>query len=373
MTKTILFISHDANRAGAQVLLLRWLRLFKQQTDFKVLVLLKYGGVLQADFEALVPTFVWYMPSPPQTNGLFGKVWNKLMSPDLPQEQVKKTLAKTGIDLIVSNTLTNGDILPELEFLNVPIISYVHELEMHLQQYTTPEALANTFRLTHHYAVCAKVAGENLVHNHGISSRQITWIPTPAPNNIPLIGQGQIQQIRDRLGIKQAVVGGIGSVDERKGVDIFVQLATKMPTADFVWVGGTRDQFEIALDTDDLPDNLFCIANTPNVYPYLSCFDVFVLTSRMEVFPLVVMEAYSLEKAVVCFEQAGGTKELVEDDAGFVIPDLDVEAMQEKITYILKNPSIAEQMGKRGNVKLVTQYQESFALGKFVGLLKSLF
>src|SRR5690606_39506348 len=55
MNKKILFVSHDANRAGSQLLLLQLLKILKQKR-VPMELLLCDGGVVTKDFEAVLPT-----------------------------------------------------------------------------------------------------------------------------------------------------------------------------------------------------------------------------------------------------------------------------------------------------------------------------
>ena len=57
--KNILFVSHDANRAGAQILLLRFLKLLKNHPDFKFSILLKEGGIIEKEFEEIAQSYYW--------------------------------------------------------------------------------------------------------------------------------------------------------------------------------------------------------------------------------------------------------------------------------------------------------------------------
>ena len=59
MTKQILFISHDASRTGAPILLLNFLRWFKQNTDIPFRIILAKTGELEPYFKELAPTFVF--------------------------------------------------------------------------------------------------------------------------------------------------------------------------------------------------------------------------------------------------------------------------------------------------------------------------
>src|SRR5690606_25254869 len=55
MNKKILFVSHDANRAGSQLLLLQLLKILKQKR-VPMELLLCDGGVVTKDFDAVLPT-----------------------------------------------------------------------------------------------------------------------------------------------------------------------------------------------------------------------------------------------------------------------------------------------------------------------------
>jgi hypothetical protein len=57
--KHILFVSHDANRAGAQILLLRFLKLLKYDKDFTFSILLKSGGIIENEFKEIAKTYLW--------------------------------------------------------------------------------------------------------------------------------------------------------------------------------------------------------------------------------------------------------------------------------------------------------------------------
>ena len=58
-TKKVLFISHDASRTGAPLVLLNFLKWFKVNTAIPFLVLLKIDGEMEPEFQELGPTFVW--------------------------------------------------------------------------------------------------------------------------------------------------------------------------------------------------------------------------------------------------------------------------------------------------------------------------
>ena len=63
------------------------------------------------------------------------------------------------------------------------------------------------------------------------------------------------------------------------------------------------------------------------------------------------------EKPVVCFADAGGATELIEEDAGFIVPYFDLQIMTDKIIELIQNPSLRAQFGQRGKQKVLEKHQ----------------
>lgn len=90
--------------------------------------------------------------------------------------------------------------------------------------------------------------------------------------------------------------------------------------------------------------------------------DVFVLPSRYDCFPLVVLEAMQHNLPVItAFE--GGMPDMVDDgNTGFLISRYDdVESLAEKLEYLIINPLSRKEMGKNGRIK----YEHNFTLSIF--------
>lgn len=64
--------------------------------------------------------------------------------------------------------------------------------------------------------------------------------------------------------------------------------------------------------------------------------DFFVLTGLQETFGVVIIEAMACGKPVIA-TNAGGPREIVNDDVGILVPPKDVKALKEAIEYMLDN------------------------------------
>lgn len=377
--KKFLFVSHDANRAGAQILLLRFLKKLVERTDVHVHILLKHGGPLAEEFERLAPTFYAYPPV-----GRRQRAWRRFLRQVDSRVGMLPHLAGETYDLIVSNTITNGDLLAALAAMGCPIVTYAHELEIGISMYTTPEAFALTLRHTDFFMACSRVQRERYIANYRLDPARIDYLPSLLPEETSQTGAllGQSDPLRRRLGLPNdaLLVGCMGTFDWRKGIDVFVQLARRVPVAIagkpvvFVWVGGSHGQVEYKTVAEDvrrlgLGERVLFVENQPNPLDYMTCFDVFALPSREEPYPLVVLEAALLEKPIVCFDQSGGAREVVHDDAGVVCDYLDVECMAHEITALLADEPRRHRMGRTGRQRVLAQHHDDLAMNEFLRLL----
>lgn len=98
--------------------------------------------------------------------------------------------------------------------------------------------------------------------------------------------------------------------------------------------------------------------------------DIIIQKSIKEGFGLTVTEALWKRKPVIG-GNVGGIKLQIEDGInGFLVNT--VEETAEKILYLLKNPKISEEMGKKGHEKVKKEFLLIAHLEKYLDLFHSL-
>src|SRR5262249_31105890 len=156
---------------------------------------------------------------------------------------------------------------------------------------------------------------------------------------------------RHELGLAEeaTIVLGCGTVDLRKGVDLFVNVARQIllgppsalasPQIHFIWVGQSSDMnlrrwlfHDVGIG--DLGDRIRFIGPRNAMESYYMAADLLVLTSREDPCPLVNMEALESGLPVVAFLEAGGAPEVI-GDAGVCVPYLDVAAMARAVRELI--------------------------------------
>lgn len=331
MTK-ILFISHDAHLTGAPILLINLIKLIKEQGKPEIKIVVKNGyGSLLDDFEVVAPTLVWKHA---KTSHLIAKIENKLRSKlNLASKNHKKIQEWiTESDVVISNTITNGDFLQAFDFSKPKLIaSYIHELEIATNYYTSKELVNEVIKASHRILVPAIAVATHLINNLGVDGQKINtlnyYIPNPASSLLLARESSDI-----------FVVGLVGTVDWRKGADVFPiivsQFFKKYPTATliFVWKGANNQSIECErinyeLGKMKLSDKVKFEATSKDVSSFYQSIDVLLLSSKEDPYPLVVLEAASYAKPCICFADAGGAPEFIQQDAGDVVPYLDMEVL----------------------------------------------
>ena len=125
----ILFISHDDTRTGAPILLLNLKKAITiVNGDIEVDFLIKNC------FNQLITSFQDSWLTISLTDGRKRVLLKRIIQRFLPFSKVNEFERKIKLDtydFILSNTITNGDILPTIrKIYKGVIVSYIHELEM---------------------------------------------------------------------------------------------------------------------------------------------------------------------------------------------------------------------------------------------------
>jgi len=100
------------------------------------------------------------------------------------------------------------------------------------------------------------------------------------------------------------------------------------------------------LDRANLSGRVYLIHKQKDYKPYFQLFDVFVMLSREDPFPLVNLESGLAGKPVLCFENSGGTPEYVKFGTGHTLPYLDFVSLSEKVHYYYANRELLAEENK---------------------------
>ncbi len=379
MRDQVLFVSHDSSRTGAPLLLLTLLRWLKAHTSIHFSILLSQPGELEREFAELGPTYLWTWSGTSRVRRL-ESVLLRLGLRGLPS-----SFSTRDICLIYSNTIANGDILEALASFNRPIVTHVHELEHSIHTFGSGGRFTRTLERTTHFIAASSAVRTHLVQRYRVPESKVdvapSFIDTKAWTTAP--PEHLIARLRSRLNIPlgHRIVGAVGTVDWRKGPDLFVLLAREIHHSlgfhdvHFVWVGQYDQSTYYNLRHDvrrlGLEHRVHFVGGQPTPIDFMALFDVLCLMSREEPLGLVVLEAACLGKPAVCFADAGGAPDLVHG-CGYVVPYLDIRQMAAKVIALLESPDERLGYGRAGRQKAVDHYDVNVVAPRIVTIIERL-
>jgi len=89
-----------------------------------------------------------------------------------------------------------------------------------------------------------------------------------------------------------------------------------------------------------------------------SAYDIGVLTSKLEGFPNSIVEYFSAGKPVIA-TNVGGNSEIVRDSVnGFLIPFGDIHILSEKLSLLINNLKLRNEMSKQATLTIETNFTE---------------
>ena len=141
-------------------------------------------------------------------------------------------------------------------------------------------------------------------------------------------------------------------------------------------MGGDRETYreaQIDIVRLGLQDVCQFVPAVDNPGAYFEALDLFALTSREDPFPVVMLEAAACGLPIVCFAESGGATELVEDDAGIIVPYLDVPAMAQACVDLMNNKEMCTLFGNQAKAKVETRFLLSHQGPKIRSVIESAF
>jgi glycosyltransferase involved in cell wall biosynthesis len=127
-------------------------------------------------------------------------------------------------------------------------------------------------------------------------------------------------------------------------------VAARKPDTQFLFVGDgeLREAMEEEITRLGLVKAFRLAGWRRDVPAIMRCLDIFVLTSRWEGLPRVYLEALASGVPVVG-TRVDGSAEVVRDGInGYLLAPGDVQGLADKVLSLLANPTLAADMGRRG-------------------------
>lgn len=364
----VLIIAHELTLTGSPMNLLHLLRWLveerSEEVDVEVLALV--GGALESRFRDLATVTV-LDPGPATAalaalQGGLQHLGSRRAWMPVAAARLRPQLRRLGRpDLVYCNSLPAVSVVPYLKE-HGPVVAHAHELEVAFRL-MRPHDQQEYRSLPDHYIAASGAVRDMLVDTVGLPEESVSThhefidARALAQYRVDLREQETLRRSL-RLPVDAAVVVGAGTVEWRKGADLFVQLAGEVrrrraEPVHFVWVGGDLTSADWQRVRSDMnrsgADHVHFVGVKPDPRPWFCLGDVFALCSREDPYPLVALENAALGKPIVTYRN-GGLPELLEaagpDASSGVVDHLDVGAMADATIAMLDDDLRSRAAGK---------------------------
>lgn len=171
-------------------------------------------------------------------------------------------------------------------------------------------------------------------------------------NNLIVIPNPITINCKQKTDYTQKSAIAVGRYERTKGFDLLItawkEVNRKIPEWKlYIYGGGNRQVYQKLANDLELEGVVYCEGPVSNIsYKYLNS-SIFVLSSRFEGFPLVLMEAMSLGLSPVSFDCPCGPKDIITDGFdGLLCENSNIKDLASKICLLIENEQLRKEIGE---------------------------
>jgi len=337
--RLIIFVSHEASRTGAPLILKEIASFMQFHHNVYPIILLCKGGELNKDFKAVCPTYVLKFFD---INTLLSKEINYLMT---RINQIKN------ISSIYINSEGSTKLLKYFSDLKLgPRVTLIHELGNYYPKgaWKHIEKFSDYIIFPANFVKTAAIANSNLSESKISIIGQGLLKPELLSANKTLAKNKLLK--KHKIPVNAKIILSCGTIDHRKGADLFVRTAISvlneckklnLNSPYFIWLGGDSfSELGIWIKRDiqqcGYAKNIIIVPSQKDVTTYFASSDLFFLSSRGDPYPCVVHEALACQTPIISFAKSGGSNELIEKGFGYILPYTDTNSAKELLIRIIR-------------------------------------
>lgn len=166
----------------------------------------------------------------------------------------------------------------------------------------------------------------------------------------------------------------VGRLHKQKGYDLLIDampaVFKKFPNwqLDIFGEGEERDNLQKKIDSYSLSSNISLKGYTNDVQSELLSSDIFIVSSRYEGFPMIIVEALASGLPVVSFNCPEGPRQLLERGAGLLVEVGNIESLSENIIKLIESRELRNRCRENG-YRNIKKYKPEVIMKKWAQLL----
>lgn len=349
----IAVVAHDAHRHGAQLLALNLCRIYADDLGADVHAILLDDGPLLPEFEKVAKVHRLCGQSPAGSEGM----------------SLVARLRAAGVTHAIVNSLASGAMAKPLASAGIGVTTLVHELPGLIREHGLEDAAEIVAQHARTIVFPAEIVAREFARiapcppeKSRVQPQGLYFRRFPQDASLRLSRRGLGRQ-RWGAGESSLVVLGAGFGDHRKGIDLFVDLAIDLCGRSkdfvFVWIGLVHGKLEPDLRdriaAAGLVDRVLLPGFIDDVTEAFLSADMFLLSSREDPFPSVVLEAMEAGLPVVAIAGTGGCADLVAEGFGRLAASATVADLRDAVLG-LRDPDARAELGAAGRAMAAERF-----------------
>ena len=204
----------------------------------------------------------------------------------------------------------------------------------------------------------------NRLAGSGISRDRIHYVPN---GFLPIVSSLERAAARNRLGISASglVAGWVGRLSREKGADVMLDaLAQSPPSWELTIIGDgpQRDLLREHAARIGISHRVRWLGSIPSAGSLISAFDAFVISSRTEGTPIVLLEAMHSGVPIVA-TRVGGVPDVVTSAHAILVPSEQPATIAQALAEIEREPMAAMHRSTNARERLLNSFGPDAWLG----------
>lgn len=191
------------------------------------------------------------------------------------------------------------------------------------------------------------------------------------PNSLSFEIKGKAQLIEKKI-------IAIGRISYEKGFDLMVDMFSEFCKFNKDWIleligsGNDDKKNKDLIKKHKLEDKIKLLPATNDVISAYMNASIYLMTSRFEGLPMVLLEASECGLPMVAYDCKTGPSEIIKDgENGFLIPCYDKKMMVEKLNLLCNDFELRKTMGEKAK-KMALRFDKDFVFSKWENLFNTL-